>query len=254
MEWSIHQVVEATGVTSRTLRHYDQIGLLAPARRDHGGRRYYDHQALLRLQRVLLLRELGLSLPAIADVLDGAQDDIAALRAHREDLLAEKQRIATQIRSVEATIAALQKGHQLMPKDMFEGFDHTQYETEARERWGDEAVDRSNAWWSELDAEEQAAFMTEVEALNAAWDRVIASGAAPESEPAQEIAARHVAWLKSATRTSDISYEMVTGITQLYVDDERFAAHYNRVSATGPQFVRDAVHYWADHHLSDGTS
>lgn len=48
MEWSTHQVVEATGITSRTLRHYDQIGLLPPTRTGAGGLRYYDQLALVR--------------------------------------------------------------------------------------------------------------------------------------------------------------------------------------------------------------
>ena len=254
MEWSTHEVVDATGVTSRTLRHYDQVGLLLPTRTGAGGLRYYDQQALVRLQRILLLRELGLSLAAIAEVLDGDTDDIEALHTHRARLLVEKQRIDAQVRSVEATIAALQKGRPIMPKNMFEGFDHTKYDAEVRERWGDEAADRSNAWWSGLGTEGQAAFRQEVEALNAQWDQVIASGATPDSEPAQDVAARHVAWLRSAVQGAELSKAMVKGITQMYVDDERFAANYNRVSSKGPRFVRDAVHHWADQHLSDESS
>ena len=254
MEWSTHEVVEATGVTSRTLRHYDQVGLLVPTRTGPGGLRYYDQQALVRLQRILLLRELGLSIASIQEVLDGDKDDIEALHAHRERLLVEQQRIDAQVRSVEATIAALQKGRPIMPKNMFEGFDHTQYDAEVRERWGDEAADRSQAWWSNLGAEGQAAFRQEVEELNAEWERVIASGTTPDSAPAQEVAARHVAWLRSAMQGTEISKSMVKGITQMYVDDERFAANYNRVSSEGPQFVRDAVHHWADRHLTDEAS
>ncbi|GAA4479688.1 TipAS antibiotic-recognition domain-containing protein [Enteractinococcus fodinae] len=249
MEWSIHQVVEATGITSRTLRHYDQIGLLHPTRRGPGGLRYYDQRALVRLQRILLLRPLGLSLADIAEILNGETRDIEALQTHRARLQAEQERIDRQLQSLDATIAALQKGQPIMPKDMFEGFDHTQYDAEVRERWGNDAADRSNEWWSELGDEGQAAFRQEVEDLNAAWDQVIASGIAPDAAAAQEVAARHVAWLRSAMQSQPMSKAMLKGITQMYVDDERFAANYNRVSPAGPQFVRDAVHYWADDHL-----
>lgn len=251
MEWSIHQVVEATGVTSRTLRHYDQIGLLHPTHRGPGGLRYYDQRALVRLQRILLLRPLGLSLTDIAEILSGETRDIEALQTHRARLQAEQKRIDRQLQSLDATIAALQKGHPIMPKNMFEGFGHTKYDTEVRERWGDEAADRSNAWWSDLGAEGQAAFRQEVEDLNAAWDQVIISGVAPDAAPAQDVAARHVAWLRSAMQGQAISKAMLKGITQMYVDDERFAANYNRVSPAGPQFVRDAVHCWADQHLPE---
>src|SRR4030081_715511 len=80
MEWSIHDIARSAGTTSRTLRHYGQIGLLEPSRVGSNGYRYYDDNALVRLQRILLLRELGLGLPAIAELLDGQQDSAAALR------------------------------------------------------------------------------------------------------------------------------------------------------------------------------
>ncbi|OPZ84830.1 MAG: HTH-type transcriptional activator TipA [bacterium ADurb.Bin429] len=79
--YSIQEVVAVTGVTSRTLRHYDEIGLL-PARRGRNGYRAYDQADLVRLQRVLMLRDLGLGLPEIARVLAGQTDDVSALREH----------------------------------------------------------------------------------------------------------------------------------------------------------------------------
>ncbi|GAA2035302.1 TipAS antibiotic-recognition domain-containing protein [Yaniella flava] len=251
MEWSIHQVVEATGITSRTLRYYDQIDLLVPSRTGHGDIRYYDQARLIRLQRILLLRDFGMPLTDIADVLEGQASDVDALRSHRARLLVEKQRIDTQMRSVETTIAALEDGRPIMSKNMFEGFDHTKYDAEVRERWGDDAADRSNAWWSGLSTEGQQEFRQQVEELNSAWDRVIAADVSPESDQAQEIAAKHVNWLGATFENEGPSKEQVKGIVQMYVDDERFAANYNRVSPAGPQFVRDAVHYWADHNLHD---
>lgn len=251
MEWSTHQVVEATGMTSRTLRHYDQMGLLTPTRTGQGGLRYYDQLALVRLQRILLLRELGLPLAEIAEVVNGDTADVEALRQQRERLLVEQNRIRTQVRSVDATIAALQKGMTIMPKNMFEGFDHSAYDAEVRERWGDEAANRSNDWWNNLGAQGQERFRKDVEELNSDWDKVIATGDDPEAEPAQQMAARHVAWLSSTMPQPELPKAQVKGIVQMYVDDERFAANYNRVSPAGPRFVRDAVHYWADQHLDD---
>src|SRR5699024_8313315 len=103
---------------SRTLRHYDQIGLLRPTRLGVGGLRYYDQLALVRLQRILLLRELGMPLDEIADLLDGQTNDIEALREQRKRLVIEHDRIATQIRSVDDTIAALRTGETIMPQNM----------------------------------------------------------------------------------------------------------------------------------------
>ena len=70
MDWSIQETARLTGTTSRTLRHYDAIGLLSPSSRAAGGSRHYDEDALVRLQRILLLRELGLPLGRIAEVLE----------------------------------------------------------------------------------------------------------------------------------------------------------------------------------------
>ena len=79
MEWTIQEVARKAGTTSRTLRHYDQIGLLSPSHIGHNGYRYYDATAVVRLQRILLLRELGMGLPEIAEVLSRNTDEIAAL-------------------------------------------------------------------------------------------------------------------------------------------------------------------------------
>ena len=93
-EWSIQDLAKASGTTSRTLRHYDEIGLLPPTRIGSNGYRYYDEAALLRLQRILLLRDLGLGLPMIGDVLRGQQDTVSALSIHLRFLEEERIRMA----------------------------------------------------------------------------------------------------------------------------------------------------------------
>lgn len=198
MERSTNEVVRATGITSRTLRHYDHIRLLPPTSLGPGGLRYYDQRALVRLQRILLLRSLGMPLTDIERILDGDSDDLDALHEHRDRLLRERERIDTQMRSVTATIRALSEGESIMPQTMFDGFDHTQYDDEVHERWGAEAAARSNDWWSGLGAEGRQQFQQKLEDLNNAWDQVIASGVDPTSEPAQDVAGRHVDWLSSS--------------------------------------------------------
>lgn len=243
---SIHEVVRATGLTSRTLRHYDRIGLLPPTHTGTGGLRHYDQSALVRLQRILLWRDLGIPLARIGQLLAGETDDLRALTEQRETLRRERARIDDQLRAVDDTITALQKGKSLMPGDMFNGFDHTVYDTEVRERWGEEAADRSNRWWEGLGPGGQADFRRELAELNASWDDVIASGVSPTSPEAQQVAARHLAWLRSSWQGRELPAEAAKGIADMYVDDDRFAANYNRVSADGPAFVRDAIHHYVD--------
>src|SRR5689334_22448497 len=100
MEWSIQEIARLTGSTSRTLRHYDDVGLLEPSRTGPNGQRFYDQAGLVRLQRILLLRQFGLGLPAIAEVLDGEKDEVAALRRHLELLEQEQDRIERQVVSI----------------------------------------------------------------------------------------------------------------------------------------------------------
>ncbi len=114
MDWSITEVARLTGTTSRTLRHYGDIGLLEPTRVGAGGYRHYDEAALARLQRILLLRELGLGLPAIGEVLEGQRDHADALAGHLRWLNQEKDRLDRQIASVKSTMRRLEGGEPLI--------------------------------------------------------------------------------------------------------------------------------------------
>lgn len=253
MEYSIQDVARAVGTTSRTLRHYDSIGLVSPSRVGHNGYRYYDNASLVRLQRVLLLRQLGLGLDAIREVLE-AQDEQSLgeariLSDHLSVLRQEHRRIADQIGAVERTIAALEGAmtdgteKDLMEEKAFEGFDHTQYREEVEQRWGKRAYAQGDAWWRELGAEGQAAWQERVARLSADWTAAADRGENPSSPIAQELAARHVEWLRSVPGTpahdgGDLR-GYVLGLGDMYVADERFAANYGGV--VGATFVRDAL-------------
>lgn len=154
-EFSIQEIARAAGTTSRTLRHYDDIGLLPPSRIGANGYRYYDAASLLRLQRILLLRELGLGLSTIAEVLDGERDSTAALRTHLRWLERERERLGRQIESVRSTLRRYERGEQLMATEAFDGFDHTRYRDQVIEKWGRDAYDRGDRWWSSLSADDR---------------------------------------------------------------------------------------------------
>jgi MerR family transcriptional regulator, thiopeptide resistance regulator len=109
VSWSIQQVARMAGVTARTLRYYDQIGLLPPARVGPNGYRYYERPQMLRLQEVLLLRDLGLDLATIGAVIDAEHDRIEALRRHRHRLTTERDRLDRLAETVALTIEHLEK-------------------------------------------------------------------------------------------------------------------------------------------------
>src|ERR1700712_2453972 len=159
-DWSIQDVARLAGTTSRTLRHYGDVGILEPSRVGGNGYRYYDEQALARLQRILMLRDLGLGIPAIAGVLEGERDHTKALTDHLHWLQEEKNRLDRQIASVETTIRKMEGGEQLMAEEMLNGFDHTQYKDEVEERWGKQSYADSDRWWRSKSAAEKAEWKT----------------------------------------------------------------------------------------------
>jgi DNA-binding transcriptional MerR regulator len=256
MEWSIQEVARLAGTTSRALRHYGDVGLLPASRTGGNGYRYYDSSALARLQRILLLRQLGLGLPEIAGVLDGERSDVTALARHLDWLRQEQDRLARQIRSVEATMEKLEGGEQLMAEDMFDGFDHTQYRDEVQQRWGADAYRSGDAWWRAKSDTEKREWMTEQRDLADDWVAAAQSGVAPDSAQAQALAARHYAWLAAVPGTprgrradgaEGPAREYFVGLGEMYVDDGRFAANYG--GAEGAQFVRDAMRVYAEANL-----
>lgn len=260
-DWSIQEVAALAGTTSRTLRHYDSIGLLLPSRIASNGYRHYDQQALVRLQRILLLRELGLGLPAIAAVLTQENSATSALRSHVAWLRDEQNRLSRLIASVEKTIAAEAAGEEIMAKDMLDGFDHTTHKEEVEQRWGKAAYASSDAWWRGKSTSDQAAWKAQVAELNGDWITLSSSGVSPASAAAQELARRHVAWLASIPGTPAASpggnasdtapggdiCGYVLGLADMYVSDPRFAANYGGVK--GAEFVRDALNLFAQREL-----
>lgn len=251
MDWSIQDIARLSGTTSRTLRHYDSIGLLKPSSVGTNGYRQYDADALARLQRILLLRELGLGLPAIADVLAGQTQHADALATHLHWLQREKERLDRQIGAVESTITKLEKKEQLMAEEMFDGFDHTQYKGEVEERWGKAAFEKSDAWWRSRTAAEKVEWKRRSDELAGAWTEAAASGIKPDGDAAQALAQRHFDWLSAMTGTpggaEGPTREYLTGLGDMYVADSRFAANYG--GQAGAEFVRDAMAVFAERNL-----
>ena len=140
MAYTVGELAKHTGVTIRTLHHYDEIGLCSPSARSSAGYRLYDDDDVLRLQQVLFYRELGFPLDEIAGVLDDPSFDRAqALRDQRQELLTRRTRVDQMIAAVDAVLANLEKGMPMKPEEitqLFGGFDPAAHEEEARSRWG----------------------------------------------------------------------------------------------------------------------
>ncbi len=255
MSWSIADVAKMAKVTSRTLRHYDAIGLLAPAWTAPDGRRYYEQEHLLRLQQILLLRDLGLGLETIGEVLEAQSEasTVEALQRHRAWLLAERRRLGRLIQTVENTIENVEKGTTMAAEQMFEGFDPKQfggfdpeqYVDEARERWGDsvdESIRRVRDWTSE----DWASYKDQAAAVTDRIAELYDGGVPADDSRVLDAIDGHY---RLVSRFWTPNRESYTGLGQMYVDDPRFAKNYEDVREGLTVYVRDAMKAYADTRL-----
>ncbi len=253
MAWSIAEVARMSGVTSRTLRHYDEIGLLPPAWIASNGYRHYEEDDLLRLQQILVLRELGLGLSEIAGVLDHQADQAQALRAHHKRLLAERDRLAILAGTVERTIAELEEredGSDMpkisKPENLFEGFDPSQYDAEARERWPAQ-WEQSQQFAGTLTPQDLERMQRETTAQMFRMAQLMAAGTPADSPAVQaEVDAHYQGVCRFWTPTAP-AYK---GLGQTYVDDLRFKSAYDKIAAGLAEYQRDAMAAYADARLT----
>ncbi len=244
--WTTAELVRLSGVTSRTLRHYDAIGLVRPVGTDAGGQRLYGRAEVQRLQQVLVLRELGVGLAGIAGLLTERDDpaaQAARLREHHAWLLAERDRFDRLARTVASTVESLEGGTVMSVEHLFEGFDHRRYEPEARERWGDEAVDRSTRAWESMSAGERAAHHAEGRAVSEALAEALRAGTPVHDPAVRDLVVRHHAWVSVFWTPTPEAYR---GLAATYTDDPRFAATYDAVAPGLAAYLRAAVEAHAD--------
>lgn len=246
MEYTINKLAKLAGVSTRTLRYYDELGLLSPARVSSNGYRIYGQKEIDRLQQILFYRELGVSLEEIRNILASKDfDGLSALESHLTALLARREQLNLLVANVEKTIKTM-KGEMIMSdQEKFEGFlqklvDHNehQYGEEARTKYGDERVNRSNAKVLNMSKEQFTELERLTEDLNETLKAAFEQGD-PASELAQKACELHKKWL--CFYWDDYSKEAHKGVTQMYVDDPRFTAYYDKISPGSAAFLRDAV-------------
>ena len=249
-QYTVKQAARLSGVSVRTLHHYDDIGLLKPACLGANGYRYYGREELLRLQQILFHRELGLGLEEVRALLDDpGYDRIAALRAHRGRLEAEAARFGHLIRTIDRTIAELNGEQAMADKDLYHGFSaqkQAQWEREIVEKFGDKGAEKiaeSKANFGKMTKEDMAAQKAEMEALSLAFAAAMAKGEAPESANVQALTARHYAWVCRAWKPNRQAY---IGMGEMYVSHPDFRATYDAVKPGLAEYLAKAMKVYAD--------
>lgn len=233
-----------SGVTARTLHHYEAIGLLVPSGRSRAGYRLFIDADLLRLQQILIRRELGFSLEGIRQALDDARyDHRAALLSQRRDLQAQAQATARKLQAIDAALAALNsyEGTETMSmQSIFDGFDPSKHEAEAKQRWGDtDAYAISSKRTKGYTAAQWTACRAEQDAIYRDMAATLANGLAVDHPNVQAIAERHR--LSIDRWFYPCSAQMHAGLADLYEADARFAANIDRFGVGLTPYLAAAI-------------
>lgn len=250
MEYSIKELSQLAGVSARTLRYYDEIGLLKPSRVTDAGYRYYGQEEVAVLQQILFYRERGFELKTVQKSLCDKNFDM--LKAMEEHLLAlEDQKAITEalIQTVKKTIQHMKGAYDMSDKERFQalkekmlGENETNYGEEIRQKYGEEQVDAANRKMMNLTETQFLKWKELDEEILHRLEESVKAGVLFSSEEARDIALLHREWLSIAV--PDYSAQMHKGIAAMYIADERFTQYYDRNEQGCAQLLHDAVQHW----------
>lgn len=246
MEYTIQKLATLAGVSTRTLRYYDELGLLKPTRINSAGYRIYGQAEVDRLQQILFYRELGVGLEKIKEILDAPDFNVLiALKEHLINLNSKREQLNILITTVEKTIAAKEGRIVMSDQEKFEGFkqrlieeNEQKYGKEIRERYGEDAVNRSNQQLKNMTEETYQRMVSLEREMKEILVEAMKQGD-PAGPLAQKAAQLHKEWITLAW--GNYSKEAHAGVAQLYVDDERFTAYYDEKQPGTAKFLRDAI-------------
>ncbi|NLK71818.1 MAG: MerR family transcriptional regulator [Clostridiales bacterium] len=246
MEYTVQKLARMAGISTRTLRYYDEVGILKPARINSSGYRIYGEKEVDHLQQILFYREMGVSLESIKKIVTAHDfDALQALKEHRKKLLEKREQLELLITNVDKTIDSKERSIRMSDKEKFIGFknklieeNENKYGKEIREKYGDDIIDKSNKKIKNMSQEKyDEATRIGDEVLETLYQAFQTGD--PAGELAQRAADLHRKWLSFYWDT--YSKEAHAGLAQMYVDDERFTEYYDKKQPGAAKFLRDAI-------------
>lgn len=251
MEYSISELSALAGVSARTLRYYDEIGLLKPLYSNNAGYRYYGEKEVELLQEILFYRERDFDLKSIQQIL--YQDDFQILEALEDHLLAleeKRNHVDSLIRTIKQTIASMKGEYKMNDSEKFEAFkeniikeNEAKYGDELRAKYGNEQIDASNRKIRNMSKTEWENFRNLETEIYTRLRNGAVSGLKPESEEAKEIVILHRSWLERSWE--EYTVDAHKAIVKMYLLDERFKQYYDKEVNGCAELLADAVTYWA---------
>lgn len=251
MEYSIRELSALAGVSARTLRYYDEIGLLKPLYVNDAGYRYYGEKEVELLQEILFYRERDFDLKSIRKIL--YQDNFQVLEALEEHLLALKEKrdhMDSLIRTVKQTIASMKGEYEMSDLEKFKAFkeksikeNEEKYGSELRTKYGDAVIDDSNRKLMDMSRTEWEDFQKLETEIRTRLQNGVTAGLKAESEEAKEIVILHRSWLERSWKEYTVAAHK--GTAKMYLCDERFKQYYDKEVEGCAKLLADAVEYWA---------
>ncbi|MFF2078913.1 MerR family transcriptional regulator [Kitasatospora sp. NPDC058162] len=253
MAWPIADVARMSGVTARTLRHYDEIGLLPPAWIGSNGHRYYEERQLLQLQQILVLRALGVGLAEISRIVDAQVDELESLRSHHRRLVAERDRLDALATTVSRTITDLERSRKdgtpmtsiNRPENLFEGIQPADIDVSLRDfPEHTEAARQATAVMTPAQIE---AGQRERTARMVRLAELMASGHPADAEPTQHMIDEEYQLL-NGLRT--VALEEYLAIARSCTENEQWSAAYEAIASGLAAYQRAAMEAYAAARLS----
>jgi len=252
--YTVKEVARLAGISVRAMHHYDAVGLLKPAEVGENGYRYYGRAELLRLQQILLHRELEFPLEAIKAVLEAPGFDQAqALRRHRQTLAAKAQRYRRLIRTLDETVASLEGETTMEDKDLYQGFapeKQAEYEAFLIDRFGEatrDRIDESKRRMKGASKAQFAAAMAQVETLERALGDAATADVPVDDADVQELIREHHAWFSQFWTPNREAY---IGLGSLYQEHPDFRARYEAVAPGLTNYLGEAMRVFAEKELT----
>lgn len=248
-KYTVSLVAKISGVTIRTLQHYDKIGLLKPHERARSGYRYYSKDELYRLQQILFFKELGFSLKKIQHILDEPNFDLEkALTYQKSELEKRKVRLSELLKTIDKTINQIKEENAMVSEEeLYEGFSKeeiTAWKKEIDEKYDPKVVSES---YQNLKKMTKADFKQVKEEQEAVAKELAELMDYPiDSKEVQKLIQRHHSNNERFYKTDANMYK---GLADMYVSDSRFAEFYDKHKPGLSGFIREAMHYFADQNL-----
>ncbi|MGP4039226.1 MerR family transcriptional regulator [Gracilibacillus sp. D59] len=241
MSMQVKEVAVLTGISVRTLHHYDEIGLLSPAKSVENGYRIYSDEDLATLQQILFFRALDFPLKKIKEIMSSSYyNRLEALEMQRKMLLDKQKNINTMLETIEKTIQNEKGDYHMSKEEKFQGFDFSNnpYEEEARQRWGDKKVDEANQNVKNMTKELQ-------EEMNQIYKELAAiRHVDPTSKEAQQTIKKWYDFLND--HFTSYSPEAFQGLGMMYVQDERFTKNIDQFGDGLAKFMSEAMDAFAN--------